>query len=141
MPLDDLQCRLCSCSVDQPVQASCRKLVCSACIVSLLNLRSCDLASFLCPFCKESHEITATSFPAATEVTMTVLGDLFLTCNALYSHPMHTYCIRLYRRVASGNWNVGGARSAGARAYFFYVTKFLRIQCTRETAVYTASLV
>ena len=81
VPLDDLQCRLCSCSVDQPVQASCRKLVCSACIVSLLNLCSCDLVSFLCPFCKESHEITATSFPAATEVTMTVLGDLFPTCD------------------------------------------------------------
>ena len=41
VPLDNLQCRLCSCIIDQPVQASCRKLVCSACIVSLL--RSCDL--------------------------------------------------------------------------------------------------
>ena len=81
MPLDDLQCRLCSCIVDQPVQASCRKLVCSACHISHLNLRSCDLASFLCPFCRKSHEITATSFPAATEITMTVLGDVFLTCD------------------------------------------------------------
>ena len=79
VPLDDLQCRLCSCIIDQPVQTPCRKLVCSTCIVSLL--RSCDLASFPCPFCKESHKITATSFPAATEVTMKVLGDLLLTCD------------------------------------------------------------
>ena len=79
VPLEYLQCRFCSCIVDQPVQTPCRKLVCSTCIVSLL--RSCDLASFPCPFCKESHEITATSFPAATEVTMKVLGDLLLTCD------------------------------------------------------------
>ena len=38
--IEDLQCSICNCIVDQPVETPCRKLVCSLCIVSLF--RSCD---------------------------------------------------------------------------------------------------
>ena len=79
VPLNDLKCSVCSNIVDQPVETPCRKRVCSICIASLL--RSCDLEHFPCPSCKESHEITQSSFPEATEVVMKVLGDLLVTCD------------------------------------------------------------
>ena len=46
--IEYLQCSICNCIVDQPVETPCRKLVCSLCIVRIF--RSCDdVASLPCP--------------------------------------------------------------------------------------------
>ena len=65
----DLQCSICNCIVDQPVETPCIKLVCSLCILSLF--RSCDdVASLPCPSSVESDIdqfiSSCTTFPRAT---------------------------------------------------------------------------
>ena len=78
--MQDLQCTLCSCIVDQPLETPCRKLVCASCITTFVS--TCDdHASFPCPSCKESHEINDSSFPAASEVVVKVLGQLLVSCD------------------------------------------------------------
>ena len=80
--IEDLQCNICNCIVDQPVETPCRKHVCSLCIAHLF--RSCDgVASFPCPSCKEVHEISDSSHPSANEMVVKVLGELLLTCDEM----------------------------------------------------------
>ena len=75
--LHDVQCSICNCIVDRPVETACGKLLCSVCIAQAIS--SCDLAAYICTSCQSPH--TQSCYPAASEVVMKVLGSLLLTCD------------------------------------------------------------
>ena len=77
--LHDLQCGICGCIVDWPVQTPCGKVVCSVCIS--FPISKSDLTSFKCSSCNDFHSITESSYPKASAVVMKVLGDLLLACD------------------------------------------------------------
>ena len=79
--LHDLQCgiHVCGCIVHRTVETPCGKVACSVCVSALIS--NSDLMSFTCPSCNEFHKITDSSYPAASEVVMKVLGALLLTCD------------------------------------------------------------
>ena len=77
--LSGLQCSLCNNVVDQPVQTPCRKLVCTMCVVHLLQ--SCNQDNYPCPSCHESHPVDQAAFPEATTAVMNMLGDLLIKCD------------------------------------------------------------
>ena len=77
--LHDLQCTLCDCIVDRPVETPCRQLVCADCISGLV--RDADLSTMQCPCCHGCHSITSSCFAPAAEVVTKVLGALLVRCD------------------------------------------------------------
>ena len=77
--LHDLQCTLCDCIVDRPVETPCRQLVCAGCISRLV--RDADLSTMQCPCCHGCHSITSSCFAPAAEVVTKVLGALLVRCD------------------------------------------------------------
>ena len=69
LSLHDLQCKLCECIVDRPVETPCRSLVCAQCIGN--HVLTVD-SSFSCPCSKESHELSPSMFVAASDVVLKV---------------------------------------------------------------------
>lgn len=93
LSLHDLQCKVCSCIVDQPVETLCSNLVCAECISSLLLTVE---SSLQCPCCKDCLEVSPTMFVPASEVVLKVLGTLLVrcdksTCTAVVNHR-EAYC-------------------------------------------------
>ena len=78
--LSDLQCSLCSCIVDKPVQTPCGKTVCGVCI-SMAISKCVSLESYTCTSCSGVHTISDASYPAAPDLLIKVLGELLLTCD------------------------------------------------------------
>ena len=79
LSLHDLQCKLCECIVDRPVETPCQSLVCAECISSLiLNAKE---SSLQCPCCDECHGIASTHFVPASEVVLKLLGALLIRCD------------------------------------------------------------
>ena len=70
--LHDMQCTLCDCIVDRPVETPCRQLVCADCISTLV--RDADLSAMQCPCCHGCHRISSSCFAPAAEVVTKVLG-------------------------------------------------------------------
>ena len=97
--LANLQCSLCNNVVDQPVQTPCRKLVCTTCVLHLLQ--SCNLNHYPCPSCKEAHTIDTAAFPEASTVVMSVLGDLLVKCDRVECTQV-VALKHLRRHLASG---------------------------------------
>lgn len=79
LSLSDFQCALCLCIVNQPVETPCRKLICATCISE--HVRGANLSDMPCPCCKQSHSITSSSFPPASEVVLKVIEALLLHCD------------------------------------------------------------
>ncbi len=73
--LTDLQCALCMCIVDRPVEMSCGKLVCCECIVR--HLQDNESQPISCQCCGSSHDVSPR--PAA-EVIVKVVGSLLVHC-------------------------------------------------------------
>ncbi len=76
LSLEDLQCSICECVVDQPLETPCRKLVRSKCIVP--HIRSSELPTVSCPCCDQTHD--GSSFSPAPDVVTKVLGSLLVQC-------------------------------------------------------------
>ena len=77
--LHDLQCKVCECIVDRPVETPCRSLVCAKCISDLIQ--NAKESSLQRPCCNECHDISSTHFVPATEVVLKVLGALLIRCD------------------------------------------------------------
>ena len=77
LSLSDLQCPICCCIVDQPVETPCQKLVCAVCIAQ--HIRSYEQAVIPCPCCDGTHDLS--SFLPAPEVVLKVLGSLLIQCD------------------------------------------------------------
>ena len=78
LSLSDLQCPICDCIVDQPVETPCQKLVCAVCIAQ--HIRSSEGPAILCPCCDNTHDLSF-SFSPAPEVVLKVLGSLLIQCD------------------------------------------------------------
>ena len=76
--LSSLQCGICKCIVDRPVEAPCHKLICAECICE--SMRSSDLTG-ASPCCKKQHDIHSESFTPASELTVQFLQSLLLHCD------------------------------------------------------------
>ena len=78
--IEDLQCSICSCIVDQqwkhPVEGMCVHFV-----LSIFFVRVMMLPHFRA-FCKEIHEILDSLYPPVTEMVVKMLGQLLLTCSS-----------------------------------------------------------
>ena len=79
LSLPDLLCVVCHCIVDCPVETPCRKMVCAHCISGLVL--EADLSAMQCPCCPESHDITSSCFPPASDVVLKVMGALLVHCD------------------------------------------------------------
>ena len=82
LALSTLQCSICQCIVDRPMEAPCRKLVCAECISKFV--RTADLANMPCPCCEQLHNIESASFSPASDVIIQILQALLLHCDEPY---------------------------------------------------------
>ena len=67
--LEDLQCSMCQCIVDRPVETSCKKLACLNCAVD----------KQVCPLCSQ---VMNSHLSPASDVILKVAGALLLRCSA-----------------------------------------------------------
>ncbi len=81
--LRDLQCAMCQCIVDQPVQMPCRKLVCCKYITHAIQ--RFEPAALQCPCCDTPHDrsssASSVSISPASEVVLKILGELLIQCD------------------------------------------------------------
>ena len=70
----------------RPVETSWGKAVRSTCIAALIS--KSDLSTFTCPSCKQFHQVTESSYPAASNVLIKVLGPFFLMCDVTSCHKV-----------------------------------------------------
>ena len=78
--IEDLQCSICSCIVDQQWKHSVEGM-CVHFVLSIFFVRVMMLPHFRA-FCKEIHEIFDSSYPPVTEMVVKMLGKLLLTCSS-----------------------------------------------------------
>ena len=76
--LADLQCIVCQCVVDRPVQTSCGKLICCKCVAAHLKTPKSQL-----PCCEITHP--PSSFTPAPDVVVKILSTLALHCSSCNS--------------------------------------------------------
>ena len=91
LSLPDLLCVVCHCIVDRPVETPCRKMVCAHCISGLVL--EADVSAMQCPCCPESHNITSSCFPPASDVVLKVMGALLVHCD----NPLCSSVVELKR--------------------------------------------
>ncbi len=80
--LQDLQCIICKCIVDRPVETPCQKLVCSECICR--HIQMAELSAVPCPCGDTTYAISSVSSSSISpppEVVMKVLGSLLIQCD------------------------------------------------------------
>jgi len=76
--LVDLQCPMCNCVVDQPVEVCvCRSIVCAECCLTLLRKGE----NLQCPSCNQQHEISVDTIQSPSPVAVKLVANLVVRCD------------------------------------------------------------
>ena len=117
--LIDLQCAVCKCIVDSPVQTPCGKLVCCQCIVPVVEKAA--FPTIPCPSCSETHEISSpASFSPPPKRISRILSSLLIQCEK----PQCTKVVQLghlQAHISSGCQSVGTGTSSPSKLTISHV--------------------